>query len=66
MKDDPDTASDPGSGSAAADAELMYVRCAGCGDWMDVKPGQMNLISHSYCPKCFAEEMRKLSREEPG
>ena len=45
------------------DAELMYVRCSVCGKWMDVKPGQMNLISHSFCPECYAEEMRKLKRE---
>lgn len=44
-------------------AELMYVRCAVCGAWMGVKPGQMNLISHSFCPACYAEEMRKLNRE---
>ena len=41
----------------------MYVRCSVCGKWMDVKPGQMNMISHSFCPACYEEEMRKLKRE---
>jgi ribosomal protein S27E len=34
-------------------AELMYVKCAYCGNWMDVKPGHMNRISHAICPDCF-------------
>lgn len=41
-------------------AELMYVKCSGCGKWMDVKPGHINSISHSLCPECYEEEMRKL------
>ncbi len=56
-------------GSAGSDgepAELMYVKCARCGKWMDVKPGHINSISHSYCPECFAEEMRKLNLPNPG
>ncbi|MCO5068059.1 MAG: hypothetical protein M9910_05130 [Kiritimatiellae bacterium] len=39
----------------------MYVKCSRCGKWMDVKPGHINTISHSYCPECFAAEMRKLN-----
>ena len=44
-------------------AELMFVKCAVCGVWMDVKPGHINHISHSYCPACYEKEMRKLNRE---
>jgi len=40
--------------------ELMYVKCSYCGEWLDVKPGGMNLISHSICPKCFHELTGKL------
>jgi len=39
----------------------MYVKCSRCGKWMDVKPGHINTISHSYCPECFAAEMSKLN-----
>lgn len=42
--------------------ELMYVKCAGCGKWMDVKPGHLNSISHSLCPACYAQEIRKLEQ----
>lgn len=44
-------------------AELMYIKCAVCGVWMDVKPGHINQISHSFCPVCYEKEMRKLNRE---
>jgi hypothetical protein len=39
--------------------ELMYVKCAYCGKWLDVKPGKMNLISHTICPDCFKKEILK-------
>ena len=32
--------------------ELMYIRCAYCGEWIDVKPGKMNEITHTICPAC--------------
>lgn len=41
-------------------AELMYIKCAYCGAWMDVKPGHLNTISHGLCETCYAAEMRKL------
>jgi hypothetical protein len=41
-------------------AELMYVKCAYCGKWMDVKPGNMTWVSHSLCEECLAKEMKKL------
>jgi hypothetical protein len=41
-------------------AELMYVKCAYCGKWMDVKPGNMTWVSHSLCEECLAIEMKKL------
>lgn len=47
-------------------AELMYVKCATCGKWMDVKPGHINNISHSICPDCFKKEMHKLETESPA
>ena len=37
----------------------MYVKCAGCGKWMDVKPGHLNLVSHSLCNDCLEKEMEK-------
>lgn len=42
-------------------AELMAVKCAHCGAWMDVKPGHINTISHSICPTCYEQEMRKIA-----
>lgn len=44
-------------------AELMYVRCSVCGKWLDVKPGHINYISHTFCPECYAAEMQKLNRD---
>jgi hypothetical protein len=45
-------------------AELMYVRCAACGQWLDVKPGHMNMVSHGLCESCFKKEMAALDREQ--
>ncbi len=42
-------------------AELMYVKCAYCGKWMDVKPGRINWVSHGLCDDCLAEEMKKIA-----
>jgi len=44
--------------------ELMYVRCARCGQWLDVKPGRINAVSHGLCPECFALEMGRLDQED--
>lgn len=49
--------------TGAESAELMYVKCAHCGAWMDVKPGHINSISHSICPSCYEQEMRKIAPE---
>jgi uncharacterized OB-fold protein len=49
--------------TGADSGELMYVKCASCGKWMDVKPGHLNSISHSLCPACYDQEMRKLPPE---
>lgn len=46
-------------------AELMYIKCSVCGKWMDVKPGNINFISHSYCPTCYEAAMKKL-RTKPA
>ena len=48
--------------SSKNSAELMYVKCASCGKWIDVKPGEMNKVSHGICPACFRREMAKLDR----
>jgi hypothetical protein len=48
---------------------LMYVKCAYCGKWMDVKPGQLHWVSHGLCDRCLAREMGKLGplpENEPG
>ena len=47
-------------------AELMYIKCAYCGAWMDVKPGHLNAISHGLCESCYAAEMRKLDPPPSG
>ena len=44
--------------------ELMYVRCAQCGQWMDVKPGAMNKVSHSLCASCLDTALKGLDGEE--
>jgi hypothetical protein len=40
--------------------ELMYVRCSLCGEWMDVKPGRLNWVSHGLCPTCHDKEMARI------
>lgn len=51
-------------------AELMYVKCAYCGKWMDVKPGHLNWVSHGLCDECLAKELEKIQsrsqKKEPG
>ena len=42
--------------------ELMYVKCADCGKWMDVKPGQMNQISYTLCKECLEKQMKELDQ----
>jgi hypothetical protein len=47
-------------------AELMYVQCASCREWLDVKPGRMNEITHTICPKCMKSMLatRKKTRDK--
>lgn len=52
MTDEPKRQDDTG--------ELMYVKCAYCGKWMDVKPGNISWVSHSLCEDCLAKEMEKV------
>ncbi len=40
--------------------ELMYVRCSLCGEWMDVKPGRLNWVSHGLCVECHIKEMARI------
>lgn len=47
-------------------AELMYVRCASCGKWMDVKPGAMNQVTHGICTACLEGELRRLNEGDSG
>ncbi len=37
--------------------ELMYIKCAECGAWLDVKPGQLHKVSHGLCPSCFSQHL---------
>jgi len=46
-------------------ASLMYVRCASCGRWLDVKPGRLEHVSHGLCEECFRTEMAKLKNQAP-
>jgi len=43
-------------------AELMYIKCADCGRWVDVKPGKMNLITHTLCKECLDKQLRELEQ----
>lgn len=61
-----DSRRDPEAPGEKAGGALMYVRCAHCGEWMDVKPGHLAGISHGICPACFDEQWRRFleAREE--
>ncbi|MFO7535683.1 MAG: hypothetical protein R6X19_08390 [Kiritimatiellia bacterium] len=52
-----DQVSEPAEGDTG---ELMYVRCSLCGEWMDVKPGKMNWVSHGLCSRCHMQEMDRI------
>jgi hypothetical protein len=54
MSDSDSRAPDEDSG------ELMYVRCSLCGEWMDVKPGRLNWVSHGLCAICHDQEMARI------
>ena len=41
------------------EAELMYIVCAYCRNFIDVRQGSMYSISHGICPDCFKVEMEK-------
>lgn len=45
--------------------ELMYVKCAECGRWLDVKPGGMNKVSHTLCKECLEKQLRELDEMDP-
>lgn len=47
-------------------AELMYVKCAYCGKWMDVKPGHLHWVSHGLCDDCLKKEMERIQTMFPG
>ena len=49
----------------AGSAELMYVKCAYCGKWMDVKPGHMHWVSHGLCEDCLKKELEKARAAIP-
>lgn len=38
--------------------DMMYVQCAYCREWIDVKPGKVGSVSHTVCPKC----LKKIKR----
>ena len=48
-------------------SELMYVQCAYCKEWIDVKPGGMNQITHTICQACAQKVSAALrkSRKAP-
>lgn len=56
--DDRECASPP---VGAENAELMYIKCAACGAWLDVKPGEMNRVSHSLCSECYVKALASLA-----
>lgn len=40
---------------------LMYIRCAWCCKWMDVKSGLLWEITHSICPECLKKETEQFN-----
>ena len=46
---------------SGSSAELMYIKCAACGAWLDVKPGEMNRVSHSLCSDCYVKALAELA-----
>lgn len=46
-----------------AHGQLMYIKCAQCGAWMDVKPGNLNEVSHGFCPACTERQVRAFDAQ---
>lgn len=42
------------------DGAMMYIACSRCHKIMDVKPGNLNSITHSLCPECFKASMDEI------
>jgi len=47
------------------EGELMYVRCAWCGRWTDVKPGPVNGVTHGMCAACARKLDPPRARASP-
>jgi hypothetical protein len=45
------------------DAELTYIVCAYCREFIDVKQGSMYSITHGICPDCYKKEMKKIEEQ---
>lgn len=50
---------------ATESGALMYVKCAYCGKWMDVKPGHLHWVSHGLCEDCLQKELDKARSIKP-
>ena len=57
----PDAAGDA-AGDAADSASLMYVVCAKCRKFLEVRPGPIEAMTHTYCEDCYHEMMKEIER----
>jgi hypothetical protein len=38
---------------------LMYIRCAWCNRWVDVKEGNLGSVTHTICKECSEEQVEE-------
>lgn len=43
--------------------ELMYIRCAYCRAWVDVKPGKMTDVTHTICAECARKVLADFEKK---
>jgi len=46
----------------AGDASLMYVVCSKCHKFLEVRPGPIEAMTHTYCDECYAEMMTEIEQ----
>lgn len=44
------------------DGSMMYIACSRCRKIIDIKPGNLGSITHTYCDECFKIVMQEAEQ----
>ncbi|MBN1672455.1 MAG: hypothetical protein JXR37_15550 [Kiritimatiellae bacterium] len=50
----------PPANDAGGDATLMYVVCCRCHKFLEVRPGPIEAMTHTYCEDCYKAMMTEI------